>query len=314
MDFSSPLSELDVLHDCVICPRNCHADRFSQKLGYCKSGADFTISSICIHRGEEPVIIGSRGICNIFFTHCNLQCSFCQNHQISDNNIQNTFYTLSLEAATGQITRILDQGINMVGFVSPSHMIPQMKAIIRAVESLGYKPTWVYNTNGFDKVESIRDLEGVIDVYLPDLKYMDADLSKRLSDAPDYPEVAGAALKEMLRQKGTTLRLNEEGYAESGILIRHLVLPGYIQNSLEVLRFIAEELSPLLHIGLMSQYYPSHKASADRNLSRSLAKHEYQAVVNVLEELGMSRGFIQELDSFNHYRPDFNKNHPFEKD
>jgi putative pyruvate formate lyase activating enzyme len=192
-------------------------------------------------------------------------------------------------------------------------MIPQMRAIIRAVKSFGYEPTWVYNTNGYDTVETLHGLEEVIDVYLPDLKYMDPALSSRLSDAADYPEVAGAALKEMLRQKGTTLRINDEGYAESGLLIRHLVLPGYIQNSIDVLKFIANELSPLVHVGLMSQYFPSNSAFTDKKLARSLTQHEYKIVVDVLEELGMSRGFIQELESFNHYRPDFNKNHPFEK-
>ncbi len=314
MNFSSLLSELDVLHDCTFCPRNCHANRFSQKLGYCKTGTGFNISSICIHRGEEPVISGFKGICNIFFSHCNLQCSFCQNHQISDNLINTTSFALSLEAVTSQIIRILDQGINIVGFVSPSHMIPQMKAIIRAVKSLGYEPTWVYNTNGYDTVETLRDLEEVIDVYLPDLKYMDSTLSARLSDAADYPEVAGAALKEMLRQKGTTLRINDDGYAESGLLIRHLVLPGYIQNSIDVLKFIAEELSPLVHVGLMSQYYPANSVCSEKELSRSLTKKEYNRVVEVMDEFGFSRGFIQELESFNQYRPDFDKNHPFEQD
>ncbi len=314
MDFSPLLSELDTLHDCALCPRNCHADRFSAKLGYCKASSDFTISSICIHRGEEPVISGSKGICNIFFTHCNLQCRFCQNHQISDNQIDGTPFVLSLEAVTRQVTRILDRGINIVGFVSPSHMIPHVKAIIRAVKNRGYEPTWVYNSNGYDKVETLRDLEKVIDVYLPDLKYMDSRLAAKLSDAADYPEVAGIALKEMLRQKGTTLIINDNGYAESGLLIRHLVIPGNIDNSIEVLRFIAEELSPMVHIGLMSQYYPAHLAFSEMELSRSLTKKEYERVVKAMDEFGIRRGFIQEMESFNHYRPDFNKNHPFELD
>ncbi len=314
MDFSSPLSELDILHDCALCPRNCHADRFSTNLGYCQTGAGFNISSICIHRGEEPVISGSRGICNIFFTHCNLQCSFCQNHQISDNKLNNNFFELPLESVIGQITDILDQNINIIGFVSPSHMIPQMKVIIRAVQGLGYHPTWVYNTNGYDKPETLRDLEGLIDVYLPDLKYMDSILAGKLSDAADYQEVAGAALKEMLRQKGTALRIDDEGYAESGILIRHLVLPGHIENSLSVLRFVAEELSPLLHIGLMSQYFPAGQHFDNPSLARTLNHREYKRVVQAMEEFGITRGFMQELKSFNHYRPDFSKKHPFEKD
>ncbi|MBL7138478.1 MAG: 4Fe-4S cluster-binding domain-containing protein [Bacteroidales bacterium] len=314
MDFSSLLNELDILHDCALCPRDCHADRFTAKRGYCNAGTGFSISSICIHRGEEPIISGSRGICNIFFTHCNLQCMYCQNHQISDNLRDHGPDEMQLEEVIRQVTGILDTGINIVGFVSPSHMVPQMKAIIRVIGSLGYKPTWVYNTNGYDKTDTLRGLEGIIDVYLPDLKYMDSGQADRLSDAADYPVVAGAALKEMLRQKGTALRVNEEGYAESGILIRHLVLPGTIRNSIEVLRFIATELSPLLHIGLMSQYYPANRAFSDPELSRSLARKEYARAVKAMEAFGINRGYIQGLASYNHYRPDFNKNHPFEPD
>lgn len=314
MEFCSHLHHLDRLTDCSLCPRNCHANRFTSRLGYCNAGAGFSISSICIHQGEEPVISGTHGICNLFFTHCNLQCIFCQNHQISDNQINTSLFELPLESVVARVTDILDQGINIVGFVSPSHMIPQMRVIIGAVESLGYKPTWVYNTNGYDKVDTLRELEGIIDVWLPDFKYMDSKLSARLSDAPDYPSVAGAALKEMLRQKGTTLRINEQGYAESGILVRHLVLPGQVENSLDVLRYMAEELSPILHIGLMSQYYPAHRSGADRDLSRSLYQEEYDRVTEAMEEFGLSRGFIQEMESFSHYRPDFNKNHPFEQD
>lgn len=314
MDFSPLLKELDELHDCSFCPRNCHTDRFTAKLGYCKTGAGFSISSICIHRGEEPVISGARGICNIFFTHCNLQCTFCQNHQISDNRIDSNSFSLSLEGVTGQITRILDSGINVVGFVSPSHMIPQMKAIIRAVNCRGYRPIWVYNSNGYDKVETLKTLDEIIDVYLPDLKCMDPVLAAKHSDAADYPEVAGKALKEMLRQKGTTLRINDDGYAESGVLVRHLVIPGYIENSLDVLRFITEELSPLVHIGLMSQYYPANRAFSYPELSGTLTLNEYDTVVHAMEKYGLTRGFVQDLASFSHYRPDFNKNHPFEQE
>ncbi|MFH1296087.1 MAG: radical SAM protein [Bacteroidota bacterium] len=314
MDFSSLLNELELLHDCALCPRDCHADRTTEIRGYCKTGTGFSISSICIHQGEEPVISGSRGICNIFFTHCNLQCIYCQNHQISNNQLDHRSDEIPLEEVIRQITWILGTGINIVGFVSPSHVIPQMKVIIRVLENLGYQPTWVYNTNGYDTVETLRELEGIIDVYLPDFKYMDSVLAGRLSDVADYPVVAGAALKEMLRQKGTTLRINDAGYAESGILVRHLVLPGYVENSIEVLRFLATELSPHLHVALMSQYYPAYQACSDPQLSRSLARTEYTRVVKFMEEFGMDRGFIQGLGSFNHYRPDFGKNHPFDRD
>jgi putative pyruvate formate lyase activating enzyme len=312
MDLSTFLSQLEVMHDCALCPRECHADRFSEKLGYCKSDASFNIASIFIHKGEEPVISGKDGICNIFFTHCNLQCIYCQNYQISDNKNPGTSTAMKLEEVIDQITSILDSGINRIGFVSPSHFIPQVKIIIQCIEALGYTPTWVFNTNGYDKVETLRSLEGIIDVYLPDFKYMDRDLADEYSDAPDYPEVAGAALKEMFRQKGATLHLSEDGTAESGMIIRHLVLPGHKENSLKVLNFIAEELSANLHISLMSQYFPTLRVSSHSWLNTTVSEEEYSIIVDELYRLGMYNGWVQELSSATHYHPDFEREEPFE--
>jgi putative pyruvate formate lyase activating enzyme len=212
-----------------------------------------------------------------------------------------------------EIIDYLQQEITHVGFVSPSHVIPQVMAIIRSVESAGYKPIWVYNSNGYDKVETIRELEGIIDVYLPDMKYMDEDLAEALSEARDYPLQAMAALKEMFRQKGAALHLDEKGTAISGIIVRHLVLPGYIDNSLKVLRFLAEELSTKIHISLMSQYYPTDAVRDHSQLSRGITAEEYTSVVEEMEHLGLYRGWVQEFESSDFYRPDFNMDHPFEK-
>ena len=164
---------------------------------------------------------------------------------------------MPLENVIREITTILDGGINMIGFVSPSHAIPQMRVIINILESLSYHPVKVYNTNGYDRPETIRSLDGIIDVFLPDVKYMDPVLAKEYSDATDYPEVAAKSLKEMYRQKGSALHLSDDGKAESGIIIRHLVLPGQVENSRKVLRFIADNISSKLHISLMSQYSPT---------------------------------------------------------
>ncbi len=313
MDFTSFLEPLDKLHDCDLCPRECHDDRFTEKLGYCKSDASFNISSICIHKGEEPAISGENGICNIFFTHCNLQCIYCQNYQISDNNISVKLTGIELDVVIRQVTEILDSGINRVGFVSPSHFIPQVKIIIRCIQSLGYKPVWVFNTNGYDKPETLRSLEGMIDVYLPDFKYMEADLADEYSDAPEYPEVAACALQEMFRQKGGTLHIGKDGTAESGMIIRHLVLPGHTENSLKVLNFMAEELSPNLHISLMSQYYPTPRVSRHPKLTNTVSIKEYSVIVSEMDRLGISKGWIQELSSASDYNPDFDKKHPFDK-
>jgi putative pyruvate formate lyase activating enzyme len=219
---------------------------------------------------------------------------------------------VDLPVVIDQITHILNEGVTRVGFVSPSHFIPQMKVIISIIESLGYKPVWVYNTNGYDKAETLRSLEGVIDVYLPDFKYMDSGLAGKYSGAADYPLHASLALKEMFRQKGASLITGSDDTAESGIIVRHLVLPGHVSNSLAVLRFLAEEISPRIHVSLMAQYYPTSKVKNHPQLSRKVSEAEYREVVDELDKLGMFNGWIQEFESSEFYRPDFNQPHPFE--
>ncbi len=306
-------ASMEELRACNICPRKCNADRFSNNKGYCKAGVEFSISSICLHRGEEPVISGSKGICNVFFTNCNLQCVFCQNWQISDNTIDHSREHLELEDVLLQITRILDTGIGILGFVSPGHYIPQMKIIVNALGNLAYHPTIVYNSNGYDDVEQLKRLEGMVDVYLPDFKYMDTGISKQYSDAIDYPGIALKAHKEMFRQMGSSFNLDNAGYAMRGMLIRHLALPGHTDNSIKVLETIAEELSTNLHISLMSQYFPSHRAGEYANLKQTVDVNEYYKVVKRMQELGFSKGFIQEMESSGNYRPDFELEHPFER-
>lgn len=312
LDPSEYLHLLEPLKDCRICPRNCGADRFSKKLGYCKSDTSFYISSICIHRGEEPPISGPDGICNIFFGHCNLQCVYCQNHQISYNAEPLAARRWNLKDVLTEIIRCLDAGCKSMGFVSPSHFVPQFKVIVQALRNLGFHPPIVYNNNGYDTVETLRDLESWVDVYLPDIKYMDAAISKKYSDAGKYPVVARKALMEMYRQKGSSLLTDEHDIAERGILIRHLVLPGHVQNSLDVLRFIAEEISTSVHISLMSQYHPTFAVNTIPPLNRPLYQDEYFRVVDEFYRLGFHNGFIQDLESYESYRPDFDREHPFE--
>ncbi|MCD4772109.1 MAG: 4Fe-4S cluster-binding domain-containing protein [Bacteroidales bacterium] len=312
LDFKNLLEPLNELKSCNLCPRNCNADRFSETLGYCNADAGFNISSICIHKGEEPPISGKNGICNIFFTNCNLQCIYCQNYQISNNNLDHRSDKMTLETVLKSIIKILDQGINSIGFVSPSHFIPQVKIIIKAIKMLGYNPTFVYNSNAYDKVEILKSFEGLIDVYLPDFKYMDGNISNEFSDAQNYPEIALNAIKEMYLQVGDNLIVDNNGIAISGMIIRHLVLPGYVDNSINVLKKIAENISTNIHISLMSQYYPTYKVAGHPKLCRTLKTNEYQKVVNELEMLGFSYGWVQDISSHENYRPDFFKEKPFE--
>ncbi len=312
MDGTYLPDEAKLLSGCNLCPRECGVDRFAGGSGYCGTDAGMNIASICIHRGEEPVISGPDGICNIFFAGCNLHCIYCQNHEISrpENRFTGSFY--KLDVALDSIEKILSEGIRAVGFVSPAHVVPQLKAIVRGLNERGIDPITVYNTNGYDKPEVIDKLEGLIDVYLPDYKYITPSLAKKYSDAADYPEVALKALKRMYFQKGSRLTVDGEGRAENGLLIRHLVLPGHTEESKKVMRSIAEELSPGVHISLMSQYHPTPSVKGSGDLGRSLYRTEYDSVAREMERLGFRNGWLQDMESNVSYRPDFSGENPFE--
>jgi putative pyruvate formate lyase activating enzyme len=304
--------EHNLLSYCSLCPRECCADRFAGGDGYCGTDAGMNIASICVHRGEEPVISGPGGICNIFFAGCNLGCIFCQNHEISRPDSKFTGNFFSPEQVLESVEKIIKSGIRAVGFVSPSHCIPQMKAIIRGLHEKDIRPVIVYNTNGYDKPEVIDSLDGIIDVYLPDFKYASPAIARDFSDAEDYPEVVLKALKRMYYQKGSRLMLDEEERAVDGLLIRHLVLPGHAEDSKKVLRIIAEELSTGVHISLMSQYHPTPVTGNHSDLSRSLYISEYEEVAKEMERLGFRNGWLQDMDSNINYRPDFSRENPFE--
>ena len=270
------------------------------------------MSAIVAHYGEEPVISGKNGICNVFFAHCNLQCVFCQNHQISNNTLEIQQFDRNIDDVLAEIYAILDQGSHALGFVSPSHMIPQMKIIVQAVRETGRNPIIVYNTNGYDKVDTLKSLEGFVDVYLPDIKYFDPAISKKYSGVGNYPEVMRSALKEMYRQKGSTILYGDEGVVTSGLIIRHLVLPGEVENSKQVLNFVADEFFANIAISLMSQYFPAYLAGEYPNLSRKLNASEYQQIIEEMEHLGFYKGWIQEMESADHYQPDFQRDKPFQ--
>jgi len=303
--------ELFDLHHCRLCPRQCGVDRFAGPTGFCRTDAGYSIASITLHRGEEPVLSGDKGIINLFFGHCNLRCRFCQNFQISRNESRINAPDRSLQAIVAELASLLDTGVNRLGFVSPSHMVPQMMVIIREVQRWGYRPVIVYNSNGYDRVETLRQLEEVVDVYLPDCKYLDPVLAAAWSAAADYPQIAAQALIEMYRQKGNVLHLDDDGLVERGMIVRHLVLPDAVANSLAVLRFLAETLSPRLTLSLMSQYRPIAAVADHPSLNRLLLPAEYAQVVAEMERLGFSHGWVQEFASADCYNPDFDQDSPF---
>ncbi|MGD0582338.1 MAG: radical SAM protein [Bacteroidales bacterium] len=303
----------DLLSNCILCPRECAVNRFKGREGYCGTDSGLNIASICIHRGEEPPISGPDGICNIFFSGCNLRCSYCQNHDISQpySHVPGKFDDIDL--VLDQVGNLLLNGAKAVGFVSPSHVVPQMKAIITGLHRRGLHPIIVYNTNSYDRPETLHEISSIIDIYLPDMKYATRELALEYSDSADYPDIALRAIKEMYYQKGSLLRMDENGMAENGILLRHLVLPGHAEESKKVLRLLAEEISTGISISLMSQYHPVHQVRYHPVLSRTIYAEEYLSVVEEMERLGFRNGWLQDPGSNDNYLPDFSRDHPFEK-
>ncbi len=296
---------------CAICPRNCNVDREKGQLGYCRVGAEPLVSCVVLHKGEEPVLTGSKGVCNVFFAHCNLGCTFCQNYQISCNSQFDINWLTSTNSIVNAVLATLKTGVKVLGFVSPSHQVKQMLEIIAAVQKAGFNPTIVYNSNGYDSVTTLKQLDGVIDVYLPDFKYFNNSIAKRYSDANGYREQALAALKEMYRQKGSPLFVDDEGIAESGLIVRHLVLPSHADDSVAVLNLIAQEVSSNIHVSLLSQFFPVEKNNLPTAINRVLHKEEYDRVVQEVEKLGF-KGWVQDLNSPDFYLPDFERDNPFE--
>ena len=297
--------------NCNNCPRRCATDR-ERSLGFCHAGTEPEAVTVCVHRGEEPPLCGERGICNIFFAHCNLQCIYCQNHDISRGTLPAAIVPryVGVDAIVERVAQILPTTENIVGLVSPTHYADSIPAIVEGLHRRGLYPTVVYNTGGYDSVETLRALTPYIDIYLPDFKYSDPVLAARYSHAPDYPQMALAALREMYSQKGSALPTDERGMAYRGIIVRHLVLPGQVENSLGVADLLAD-LSPNLHVALMAQYFPT-RADLPDQLGRTLTPDEYNRVADHFYEVGLCRGWVQELEAQSCYRPDFTIEEAFE--
>jgi len=294
------------LSNCNLCPHRCSVNRDQGRLGFCGLDAGLHIANISLHTGEEPIEGSENGVCNVFFSHCNLRCCYCQNYQISQPQSVIRKEITDYELAVNQIVAILQSGVNFLGFVSPTSHIPHMLRIINMVHEKGYFPKIIYNTNAYETVETIRQLEETVDIYLPDFKYADDKLGLQLSGIPNYSKIAIEAIKEMFKQKKSVLRDDNPA-----LIIRHLVLPNHIENSLRILQLIAEECSINVFISLMSQYFPVYKALKSNTINRTLNNMEYNIVLEKLESLGFERGWTQELESNDYYQPDFDKDNPF---
>jgi putative pyruvate formate lyase activating enzyme len=273
---------------------------------------EFATGAICLHAGEEPAVSGKNGIVNIFFNRCNLQCRFCQNYQISRPCPEEETIFPNARALLAEVERFWAQGIRRMGLVSPSHVIPQVLSLIETAHALNWEPIFVYNSNGYDGLAALRSLKSKIHIYLPDFKYAEDTLAQAYSGVSGYSLAASRALEEMVRQVGVDLPSHQDGGASRGLIVRHLVLPGQVENSKAVLRRIVDICSNRVHISLMAQYHPTAEVIGDPCLGRPLKPEEYNEVLEECDRLGFENGWIQELVSAEHYQPDFSKDHPFE--
>lgn len=301
---------------CLLCPQRCPS-RTKRGDGFCGASTDLEVSSICIHTGEEPPLCGTnplhKGIVNVFFPHCNLHCIYCQNYEISGKKVEWKYlHYYWVDDVADRIAELLPQSAGLLGFVTPTHYADRLGEIVDAVRLRGFNPTVVYNTSGFETVETLRQLEGLVDIYLPDFKYADDALAMKYSHALYYRSFATDALLEMQRQVGSKLKCDDDGVAYRGMIIRHLVLPGHVENSIACLDWLAEHMPLDIHLSLMAQYYPP-KDDLPEPLNRTLTRKEYLQVVTHFYDLGFQNGWVQELSSESCYRPHFESaDHPFD--
>ena len=280
-----------MLTDCILCPRNCHADRVNGRRGRCHETAEIVVARAALHMWEEPCISGNTGSGAVFFSGCPMGCIFCQNHNIAEAK---SGKTITVERLSEIFLELQEKGAANINLVTPTHYVLQIIEALDLARKEGLSLPIVYNTSGYEKPETIRMLEGYVDVYLPDFKYMEPELAAAYSYAPDYPEYAKASIKEMLRQAGKIQIDKETGMIQKGVIIRHLVLPGHVKNSKAVLKYLLETYQDQILISIMNQYTPMPQVSGDPLLSRKVTKREYEKVIDYALEFGMEDGFIQE--------------------
>ena len=279
------------LKRCRLCPRECGVNRLRGKQGFCRAGAQPKVASWNVHPWEEPPVSGTRGSGTIFFSGCTGRCLFCQNYPISQLGAGSE---VPVERLAEMMLELQQRGCHNINLVTPTHFVPQILAALSYAIERGFHLPLVYNTSGYERVEVLELLEDVVDIYLPDAKYADDETARRLSSFVGYVEANRAALKEMYRQVGDELVLDDEGIAWRGLIVRHLVLPEGLAGTGEVLRWLAENLSPRVHVSLMDQYFPAHKAVGHPILGRKITAEEYEEALNAFDKARLERGWRQE--------------------
>jgi putative pyruvate formate lyase activating enzyme len=294
-----------MLASCNICPHDCGNNRLKDEIARCYSGYLPVVSSYTPHFGEEPLLAGTHGVGNIFFGNCNLRCVYCQNYMISQNWKEERKNEVSFERLAEMMLELQAKGCHSIGFVSPTHFVPQIVRSVEIAASQGLCLPLIYNTNAYDSIEVLRLLDGVIDIYLPDFKYSDEEMGYQYSKIRNYPSAARAAIKEMHHQVGSELLIGEDGLVKRGLIIRHLVLPNDIAGSKDALKWIAGDLGRGTTLSVMAQYFPTHKALTTPLLDRKIRQSEYERVLALLEKLEMEHGWAQEYEASEYYRPEF---------
>lgn len=302
----------EILKECTLCPRDCRVDRTRVEHGFCRSGYLPEVSSYCAHFGEEPVLSGTRGSGTIFFGNCNMRCVFCQNHQISQPGTSLKGNEVSFERLAEMMIELQSMGCHNINFVSPSHFPAQIVKAVEIAALEGLRIPLVYNTNGYDSLQTLKLLDGIIDIYLPDIKYSNDKYARQYSNARGYVRHNRPAIIEMKRQVGD-LVIDEDGIAVRGLLVRHLVLPNDLADSEEGLKFISEEIGAGTYLSTMSQYFPAHKAGKYPLLSWPIRESEYEKVLEWLDRFGLENGWVQDYSSKDYYCPDFESEWPFLK-
>ena len=279
------------LERCNICPHKCQVNRIKGQIGKCKSGNKVKIALYSIHNFEEPCISGKNGSGTIFFSNCNLNCVFCQNYEISQLGQGKEF---EISELADIIIKEQEKGVENINLVTPTSYIIQIAESIKIAKGKGLKIPIVYNTNSYENIESLKLLDGLVDIYLPDLKYYYNKLGKRYSNVDNYFEIATNAILEMYRQVGN-VQIDSNGILQKGVVIRHLVLPNHIENSKKVLKWIKENLDNKVFVSIMAQYFPTYKAKNIEKINRKLTKKEYQEIMEYVDSIGLDNGYVQEL-------------------
>ena len=299
---------MNMLRLCRICPRDCDVNRLNNEVAACYSGLLPIVSTHTPHFGEEPALVGSHGAGNVFLGLCNLRCVYCQNHQISQTFKEQRANEISFERLAEIFLELQERGCHNINWVSPTHFAPQLAKALLMAARRGLRLPVVYNTNAYDSVEVLKLLEGIVAVYLPDLKYSDEEAGREYSKVAEYVRHSRAAIKEMYRQMGDELEYDESGLLRRGLIIRLLVLPNDIAGISESLRWIGTELSPNVSVSLMAQYFPTNKVTLERYplISRKIRWSEWMTAIEQMESLGMNEGWQQDFDAAaEYYRPDF---------